>query len=174
MTTLALDSLSPAAPLSPPARPAATMSTATWSAAPPLASPAARASLSGARSREGAVAAGVRQALAAAQSGHPGLERRREVRQPFPYPVYLTPLDAGSPEVDRTIAVIGKHLSEHGFDFYHREPLADRQVIASFDGGSLGWIALVLELTWCRFSRHGWYDNGGRFIALATSPLERA
>jgi hypothetical protein len=32
-------------------------------------------------------------------------------------------------------------------------------------------VGLVVELAWCRFSRHGWYDNGGRFIAVIPSPL---
>ena len=39
-------------------------------------------------------------------------------------------------------------------------------------GHILGWIGLLLELTWCRFTRHGRYDNGGRFLAVVPSPLE--
>jgi len=127
-----------------------------------------------ARHYEGdAVARGVRQALAAAQQ-HPygGAERRREPRLPYPYPIYLTPLaPSGLPLVDNTLIVIGKHLSEHGVDFYHREAIPHRRVIASLDAGELGWVGLLLELTWCRFTRHRWYDNGGRFLAVVDSPL---
>jgi len=28
-----------------------------------------------------------------------------------------------------------------------------------------------VDLAWCRFNRHGWYDNGGRFTAVVPSPL---
>jgi hypothetical protein len=47
-------------------------------------------------------------------------------------------------------------------------------MIASFEYGDDHWVGLVLQLTWCRFSRHGWYDNGGRFLQVAVSPLEDA
>lgn len=156
MTTLKLDSL---------LRPALTRPLTAAIAGPAHAA-------AGTARRGDTIALGVRQALAAAQSGRPGLERRREARYPYPYPVYLTPVIDDVPAAERTIVVIGKHLSEHGLDFYHREPLADRQVIASLDGGAAGWVGMLLELTWCRFSRHGWYDNGGRFVSLVLSPLD--
>jgi hypothetical protein len=102
----------------------------------------------------------------------PRAERRREPRLPYPYPIYLTPINpSGVALVDETLIVIGKHLSEHGVDFYHREAIPHRRVIASLDAGDLGWVGLLLELTWCRFTRHGWYDNGGRFLAVVDSPL---
>jgi hypothetical protein len=99
-------------------------------------------------------------------------ERRRETRYPYPYPIHITPFTAdGQANVDQTFVVIGKHLAPHGVDFYSREPLADRRVIASLYAGEQGWIGLVVELAWCRFGRHGWYDNGGRFVALVPSPV---
>ena len=119
-----------------------------------------------------AVAASVQAALYAVEPGRRAMERRREQRYAFPYPIHLTPYGAGgAPRTERTFVVIGKHLSENGLDFYCRQPLAERRVIASLDCGKEGWIGLVLELAWCRFGRHGWYDNGGRFIAAAPSPL---
>jgi hypothetical protein len=118
------------------------------------------------------IASSVRSAIYAMDPGRKTTERRRESRYPYPYPVHLTPLTAGGkPEVLRTFVVIGKHLSPHGLDFYFRLPLPERRVIASLDCGSDGWIGLLLELAWCRFSRHGWYDNGGRFLAVVPSPL---
>jgi hypothetical protein len=111
-------------------------------------------------------------ALSAVEGFRPAIERRRESRQPYPYPVHITPLaEDGEPELQRTFVVIGKHLSPEGFDFYCPKPLAERRVIASLDCGREGWVGLLLELAWCRFSRHGWYDNGGRFIAVVASPL---
>ncbi|HTN74722.1 MAG TPA: hypothetical protein VL096_05725 [Pirellulaceae bacterium] len=100
-------------------------------------------------------------------------ERRREKRHPYPYPIYLTPVcrDGKTPE-GKTVVVVGKHLSEHGLDFYHREPLPYRRVIASLACGSGAWVGLLMDLSWCRFCRHGWYDNGGRFLSAVPSPLE--
>jgi hypothetical protein len=118
------------------------------------------------------VAASIQAALAAVEPSRKSSERRRESRHPYPYPVHLTPYaENGRPWVDRTFVVIGKHLSDHGLDFYCRQPLAAKRVIASLDCGRDGWIGLVLELAWCRFGRHGWYDNGGRFVAQVESPL---
>jgi hypothetical protein len=118
------------------------------------------------------IEASIESAVAAVEAFRRPLERRREARYPYPYPVHLTPFGAdGRPDVDRTFVVIGKHLAPHGIDFYCRQPLADRRVVASLDCGRAGWIGLVVELAWCRFNRHGWYDNGGRFIALVPSPL---
>jgi hypothetical protein len=118
------------------------------------------------------IASSVSSALCAVEPGRKVIERRRESRHPYPYPVHLTPLaTTGEPELLRTFVVIGKHLSPHGLDFYFRLPLPERRVIASLDCGRDGWIGLLLELAWCRFSRHGWYDNGGRFLAVVPSPL---
>lgn len=119
--------------------------------------------------QEDPIAQRVEQALAIATPDRHGVERRRLMRWLYPYPVYLTPIDDG--EVPEPIVVIGKHLSPQGLDFYHREPVPYRRVIASLDGGEQGWIGLLLELAWCRFSRHGWYDNGGRFLGVVESPM---
>ena len=111
-------------------------------------------------------------ALAATSPERKGLERRRETRHPFPYPIHLTPVDAqGQPQLDEALTVLGKHLSQHGLDFYHREPLPWQRVIASLPSGESRWVAFLMELTWCRFGQHGWYDNGGRFLCAAVSPL---
>ena len=136
------------------------------SALPPL------AVLAGGGRRHDAVVSSVRSALDAVEKFRRPLERRREARYPYPYPIHLTPFSRdGSPDVDRTFVVIGKHLAPHGIDFYFSQPLAERRVIASLDCGRDGWIGLIVELDWCRFSRHGWYDNGGRFIGVVPSPL---
>jgi hypothetical protein len=114
----------------------------------------------------------VEAALHAIDPGPRSAERRRDARSPYPYPIHLTPYgNNGLPDARRTFVVIGKHLAPHGLDFYCRQPLAERRVVASLDCGREGWIGLVMELTWCRFGRHGWYDNGGRFIAQVSSPL---
>jgi hypothetical protein len=110
-------------------------------------------------------------ALAGAQAER-HVERRTETRHPYPYPIHMTPVDRnGQPLLAETFVVVGKHLSSHGADFYYARPLEWTRVIASFPLRDGKWLAFLMELTWCRFSRHGWYDNGGRFVATVESPL---
>ncbi len=99
-------------------------------------------------------------------------ERRRDKRRPYPQPFYLTPIDPqGEPQRERTFSVIGRNLSEHGVDFYADRPLPDRYLIASFPLPNGEWMSYVVQLTWCRFNRFGWYDNGGRFLRTVPSPM---
>ncbi|HEX4000372.1 MAG TPA: hypothetical protein VHX65_17610 [Pirellulales bacterium] len=98
------------------------------------------------------------------------MDRRRERRFPFPHLVHLTPLagDGRTPGGPAMVAV-GRELSEGGFGFFHAAPLAHRQMIASLETADSRWFSLVVDLTWCRFMRHGWYESGGRF--LRTIPI---
>lgn len=109
-------------------------------------------------------------------------ERRRHKRHPFPYPVRVFPVNARNEVVGDPIVVIGKHLTNQGFDFYFQHPVSHRRVIASFDCAPLehcSWsppehVEILLDLTWCRYGGHGWYENGGRFLAAINPPqLER-
>ena len=123
--------------------------------------------------QEDPIRASIQMVLAGVHQERKTLERRRETRHAYPYPVHLTPVARdGTTVIGDTVVVLGKHISDHGLDFYHREPLPHRRVIASLPNGENAWIGLLLDLTWCRFSRHGWYDNGGRFLAVAQSPLQ--
>lgn len=118
------------------------------------------------------IRASIQLVLASLQPTLQQLDRRHDKRHPYPYPVYLTPVDReGATPSGATIVVLGKHLSEQGFDFYHREPLPHRRAIVSFEASRSTWIGVLLDLSWCRFGRHGWYDNGGRFLAVVPSPL---
>lgn len=114
----------------------------------------------------------VRRAIAETQFTYSGQERRRNPRVPFPYPVYLTPLDSdGNAEPEKSFTVLGRHLSDCGLDFYHSQPVTSRKLIASLDSNGERAIGFVMELTWCRFGRHGWYENGGRFVSVAQPPF---
>mgnify|MGYP006908323461 FL=1 len=95
----------------------------------------------------------------------PENDRRHSRRFPFPYPIHLTPVeDDGITPANETIVVLGKHLGERGLDFYYRTPLVHRRVIVSLECANEQWISFLMNLNWCRFSRHGWYENGGKFI----------
>jgi len=102
------------------------------------------------------------------------IERRQEQRYAYPHLVMLTPLaDDGQSPTDETIVVAGKHLSESGLGFFHPSPLPYRRVIASLEMPEGGWTAFQMDLSWCRFSRYGWYESGGKFIRFVESPLAK-
>jgi hypothetical protein len=104
-----------------------------------------------------------------------GGERRREHRFPYPYPIRLTPMTTdGSVSPAESVVVLGKHLTEHGVDFYFTEPLPYRRAIASFERGGREVVHIVMDLTWCRFGRHGWYENGGRFLHLLSGTISQS
>lgn len=101
------------------------------------------------------------------------MERRAETRYPFPYLVHLTPVAADGTTVEgETVVVVGKHLSEQGLGFYHPKPLAYRRVIASLENNGR-WIGFLLDLKWCRFTRQGWYESGGRILESVNSPMDK-
>ena len=75
------------------------------------------------------------------------VERRRETRYPFPFLIYLTPVDDdGTTPCGESIVVVGKHVSERGLGFYHAKPLAHRRVVASLERPHDGWYAFLLDL----------------------------
>jgi hypothetical protein len=102
------------------------------------------------------------------------MERRHETRYPFPYLVHITPVAADGITVQgETMVVVGKHLSEQGLGFYHPKPLPYRRVIASLEDNG-HWLGFLIDLKWCRFTRQGWYESGGRILESVPSPIERS
>ncbi len=107
----------------------------------------------------------------------PGHHAERRYAQRFPYPhlLYLTPLEAdGVTPQAQSVAVVGKHLSECGLGFYYQQQaLPHRRMIASLEVSRDCWRGFLLDIVWCRFTRHGWYDSGGRFLQVVQSPIDR-
>ena len=102
------------------------------------------------------------------------MERRHETRYPFPYLVHITPVAADGVTVQgETVVVVGKHLSEQGLGFYHPKPLPYRRVIASLEDNGR-WLGFLIDLKWCRFTRQGWYESGGRILESVPSPIEHS
>ena len=94
-------------------------------------------------------------------------ERRRSARHPFPYLIKLLPVGKdGMTPVGKPLVVIGKQLSSRGIDFYHQDPIEFRHAIVSLQTRGGKWLSFLVELTWCRFTGYGWYDNGGRFLQV--------
>jgi hypothetical protein len=100
-------------------------------------------------------------------------ERRHGGRYPYPHLISLTPVgkDGLSPEGE-AIVVVGKHLSERGLGFYHPKPLPYRRMIASLETANGRSVAFLIDLSWCRFMRQGWYESGGRFLQAVSPPLD--
>lgn len=100
------------------------------------------------------------------------IERRADQRFPYPHLIYLNPVAAdGVTPLAGSVVVVGKHLSEHGLGFYHQQPLPYRRMIASLANHDNRWLGFLIDITWCRFTQHGWYDSGGRFLQTAPSPV---
>jgi hypothetical protein len=99
-------------------------------------------------------------------------ERRRDWRYPYPYLIHLTPVGRdGLTPTGETIVVPGKQISEHGLGFYHQQPLPYRRMIATLETGAGVRLAFLMDLSWCRFMRCGWYESGGRFLQAVPCPL---
>jgi hypothetical protein len=101
------------------------------------------------------------------------VERRTDSRYPFPYLANLTPVAAdGITPQGETIVVVGKHLSERGFGFYHRAPIPHRRMIVSLEARDNHWVAFLIDLKWCRFTKGGWYESGGRLLQSVVPPVQ--
>lgn len=102
------------------------------------------------------------------------IERRLDQRFPYPHLLYLTPVGPdGRTPIGDAVVVVGKHLSERGLGFFYQQPLPYRRMIASLELQDAQWAGFLIDITWCRFTQHGWYESGGRFLQTAPSPFQR-
>ena len=124
---------------------------------------------------DGAVREHVWKLLAARYPAGKFTERRVEQRFPYPQLIHLSPLASdGVTACGEPLVVVGKHLSERGLGFFHQHPLPHRRMLASLEMRHEVWVGLIIDITWCRFTHHGWYDSGGRFLRAVPSPLAHA
>ncbi len=102
------------------------------------------------------------------------IERRGSSRYPFPCLVHLKPVgaDGVTPEGE-SVVVVGKHISEQGLGFYHQQPLPYRRMVVSLECGKGRWLGFLIDLNWCRFTKDGWYESGGRFLQTVLAPDEK-
>jgi len=97
------------------------------------------------------------------------LERRRGDRLSVPVMFRLTPVaNDGRPVASESITVIGKNISRHGLSFYHAVPLPYRRALVSVENIEIAF-AVEIDISWCRFSKPGWYESGSRLVAALTS-----
>ena len=100
---------------------------------------------------------------------HPEItvDRRLYDRVSIPALFRLTPLDMrhGGP-AGEAMAVVGKNLSQRGIGFFHDRPIPYRQAVIELDQPELGQWAAEIDLQWCRFTKVGWYESGGRVLRV--------
>jgi hypothetical protein len=107
-----------------------------------------------------------------AADSRPAIERRAAERIAYPHAMSLTPVNPRTREpVGETRTVLGKHLSSDGFGFASFEPFHFRFAIVSLEVDDDRYVGILGEALWCKFSRHGWYETGGRFHEPVRSPL---
>lgn len=105
------------------------------------------------------------QLLAGERLAGGGRERRRLQRFAYPKLIELTPVAAdGCTPAGETTIVVGRQISPRGLSFFHPAPLAHRLVRARLELSAGKSFEVLLDLTWCRFTRQRWYESGGKFV----------
>jgi hypothetical protein len=114
------------------------------------------------------------QALAARLQPYVLAERRRDDRVAIPLLFRLMPLDADWRLCEgESIIVVGKNISQRGLSFYHEQPIPYRRAAISLADPRYGDFAAEIDVRWCRFTRPGWYESGGRLTrALSHTEVE--
>jgi hypothetical protein len=98
------------------------------------------------------------------------LERRRDDRVDLPMLFRIRPLDDHhQPIEDAAITVVGKNISRRGMSFYHDRPLPYRRALISAEHPEFDGFFAEIDVSWCRFTKPGWYESGGRLIAAAST-----
>jgi hypothetical protein len=98
-------------------------------------------------------------------------ERRRDDRFAIPVLFKLTLLDAESrPYAHEATIVVGKNISRRGLCFFHEQPISHRRAVIELVQPGLGEFAAEIDVTWCRFTKPGWYESGGRLVRTAIQP----
>lgn len=91
---------------------------------------------------------------------------RRWHRAKYESSIALTPIDEHTFEPrGEAFLCEGRNISPGGVAFVHAQPLPHRLVAITFparDGRALA--CLATRLNWCRFTRHGMYHSGGKFL----------
>jgi len=97
----------------------------------------------------------------------PLLNRRMEQRYPFASLAHVTPVeDDGGAAPAPPMVVSTKNISENGVSFFHPGTLPYRRVLLRFERDDESSVTFLVDLSWCRFTRQGWYESGGRLLQV--------
>jgi hypothetical protein len=101
---------------------------------------------------------------------HPavGRERRHDDRIAIPVLFRLTPFDVDRQLLEHeSLIVVGKNISRRGVSFYHEKSITHRRALIELADPSVGSFVAEIDVSWCRFTKPGWYESGGRLIRSA-------
>jgi hypothetical protein len=117
---------------------------------------------------ERAAVARLVQALVARLNPAVSFERRRDDRLAIPILFHLTPLDDDRQLIESAaVTVVGKNISRRGMSFYHEHPMPYRRALISAQHPELSDFSAEIDITWCRFTKPGWYESGGRLVSVS-------
>jgi hypothetical protein len=92
-------------------------------------------------------------------------ERRSWHRVSYSVPLTIAPLDPSTGEiVAEAMPAAGRTLSLGGLSFNHKLPIPNVHVVVTLLDASGLPERVVMQLRWCRFTRCGQYESGGRFL----------
>ncbi len=111
----------------------------------------------------------VQSLVASWQSGGPLVERRCWHRVPFERLLGITPLEGDLP-ADQMRVAKGRDISLSGIAFTHTEPIPHRAVAITLWDDAGQTESIVTQLSWCRFTRSGEYQSGGKFLRIIDLP----
>ncbi len=98
------------------------------------------------------------------------MNRRSEQRYPFACLAHVTPVgDDGVTPAGPPIIAATKNISEGGISFFHPANLPYRRVLVTFERDDISTVSFLVDVSWCRFTRHGWYESGGRLLQVVDS-----
>jgi hypothetical protein len=96
-------------------------------------------------------------------------ERRQDRR--FPFPALMTLYSADAPKSAPPLVVVGKDISDRGLGFFHQYPIHFRRAVVVCDGPSGAQVGFLVDISWCRFTRQGWYESGCRLLEAVAPPF---
>ena len=100
-------------------------------------------------------------------------ERRQDDRIAIPVLLRLTPYDDNQRPLDEeALIVVGKNISRRGVSFYHQQSITHRRALIEVADPVAGTFAAEVDISWCRFTKPGWYESGGRLIRPASPRSE--
>jgi hypothetical protein len=101
------------------------------------------------------------------------LERRHDDRIAIPVLFRLTPLDSDRlPVPSLSAIVVGKNISRRVLSFFHENPIPHRRALIELAHPGIEPFAAEIDITWCRFTKPGWYESGGRLIRAVSDPAQ--
>jgi hypothetical protein len=95
-------------------------------------------------------------------------DRRHDDRVPIAVLFRVMPLDLHREPLEQEASiVVGKNISRRGVSFYHEHPITQRRAMIELVDPSVGSFVAEIDITWCRFTKPGWYESGGRLMRVA-------